>query len=126
MTNSRTFIFVGEKSVGKSSLIGKFLDESISDNMPPTTALDFKHGNKSLNEKKMKMNIYELGGGRNNAHMLGAALNENNIANTTVCLSIDLSKPGNSVDSILFWLNCVREQTQYALQGLQKSKPNAY
>ena len=94
--------------------------------MPPTTALDFKHGSKNKDEKKMKLNIYELGGGRNNAHMLGAALHEGNISNTTVCISVDLTKPGNSVDSVLFWMNCVREQTEIALQGLKQNKPNAY
>jgi len=111
-------VFVGEKGIGKSSLIAKFLDESFGDEMPPTTALDFKHGIKSREEKKVKVNIYELGGGRNQAHMLSAALNAGNIASTTVCLAVDLSKPGNSIDSLLYWLNAVREQSQVALQAL--------
>jgi hypothetical protein len=42
--------------------------------MTPTTALNFTHGIKTKDEKKMKVTIYELGGGRSNAHMLGAAL----------------------------------------------------
>lgn len=115
---TRNFIFIGEKSVGKSSLIAKFLDESVSDEVLPTTALDFTHGSKSRDEKKVKITAYELGGGRTQAHMLSAALNEGNIAHTTVCLAVDLSKPGNSVDSVLFWLNSVREQSQKALVAL--------
>jgi len=107
---SKTFVFLGEKSAGKSSLIAKYLDESFGDEMPPTTALDFKHGLKNREEKRVKVNIYELGGGRTQAHMLSAALNEGNIANTTVCLAVDVSNPGNSIDSLLFWINAVREQ----------------
>ena len=86
--------------------------------MAPTTALDFKHGVKDREEKRMKVNIYELGGGRMQAHMLSAALNEKNIANTTVCIAVDISNPGNSIDSLLFWINAVREQSQTALQAL--------
>ena len=102
-------MFLGEKTVGKSSLIAKYLDETFGDEMPPTTALDFKHGVKNKEEKRVQVNIYELGGGRNQAHMLSAALNEGNIASTTVCLAVDLSTPGNLVDSLLFWINAVRE-----------------
>jgi GTPase SAR1 family protein len=41
-TNSaKTFIFVGEKRSGKTSLIQKFFDENPKDDVPPTTALDF-------------------------------------------------------------------------------------
>lgn len=36
---------------------------------------------------------------------------------------LDLSKPGNSIDSLLFWMNAVREQSQVALESLQQSSP---
>ena len=102
-------VFLGEKKSGKSSLIAKFLDEPVKEDMPETTALDFKYGTKIREDKKVKVNVYELGGGRILANMLGAAINQNAIANTTVCIVVDLSKPGNSIDSLLFWLNAVRE-----------------
>jgi GTPase SAR1 family protein len=54
-------VFVGEKSCGKSSLIGKFLDEPVKDDMRETTALDFRYGTRIKDEKKQKVNIYELG-----------------------------------------------------------------
>ena len=100
---------MGEKGVGKSSLVAKFLDENVADQIEVTTALDFKYGTKMKEEKKIKVNVYELGGGRTLSHMLSTALNERSIASTTVCITIDLSKPGNSIDSALFWLNAIRE-----------------
>lgn len=112
---NKTLVFMGEKGVGKSSLISKFLDENVAEQMEVTTALDFKYGYKQKEEKKVKVNVYELGGGRILSHMLSAALTERSIANTTVCIAVDLSRPGSSIDSILFWLNAVREQSQIAL-----------
>ena len=77
--------------------------------MPETTALEFKNGLKLNGDKRVKTNVYELGGGRNYAGLLEAALQGSNIANTTVCIVVDLSKPGNTVESALFWLNSIRE-----------------
>lgn len=57
----KTVVFVGEKACGKSSLIAKFLDEPVKDDMRETTALDFRYGTRIKDEKKQKVNIYELG-----------------------------------------------------------------
>jgi GTPase SAR1 family protein len=42
----KTFLFVGEKGSGKSSLIAKFLGDPVKEDMPETIALDFKFGKK--------------------------------------------------------------------------------
>jgi len=39
--DSKTFIFVGEKRCGKTSLIQKYFDENPKDDVPETTALDY-------------------------------------------------------------------------------------
>lgn len=61
VSQEKTVVFVGEKSAGKSSLIAKFLDEPVKDDMKETTALDFRYGTRIKDEKKQKVNIYELG-----------------------------------------------------------------
>ena len=38
----------------------------------------------------------------------------------------DLSKPGNVVDSLLFWLNAVKEQSEVALNNLRQSNRDAF
>ena len=124
--DAKTLVFVGEKNSGKTSLIAKYLDEATSEETKATVALDYRHGIKQREEKKVKVNVYELGGGRNNAHMLGAALNERSIANTTVVITVDLSSPGNSVSSLLYWLNSVREQSEMALGELSEHKPRLF
>jgi len=68
---------------------------------------------------KVRVNCYELGGGRILANMLQAPLmfkNLNKIA--SICIVIDMSKPGNCIDSLLFWLNTVREYSNNSLKDL--------
>ena len=60
-SQEKNLVFVGEKRSGKSSLISKFLDEPVKDDMKETTALDFRYGTRIKDEKKQKVNIYELG-----------------------------------------------------------------
>jgi GTPase SAR1 family protein len=40
--SAKTFVFLGEKRCGKTSLIEKFFDETPKDNPDPTTALEYR------------------------------------------------------------------------------------
>ena len=120
---AKTLVFVGEKQSGKTSLLTKFLDQQVKEEISETIALEFKSGLKLHNDKRVKTNVYELGGGRNFANLLEAAFSGGNIANTTVCIVLDLTKPGNLIESAVFWLNAVREHAQAALEALAQSDP---
>jgi GTPase SAR1 family protein len=91
VSSSKTFIFVGEKRAGKTSLIQKFFDETPKDDVPPTTALEFQYCYKMKEDKKVTVNAYELGGGRVLASMLSSCITPSNIQDTTVCICVDLS-----------------------------------
>lgn len=74
-TASKTFIFVGEKKSGKSSMITKFLEQQVKEEMPETTAMNYSSGIKhNKDDKKVKVNVYELGGGRSFANLLESAM----------------------------------------------------
>ena len=77
--------------------------------MPPTTALDYKYTVKHRDEKKITINTYELGGGRQNSSMIQACASAESLTETTFCICVDLSKPGNSIESALYWMQAVRE-----------------
>ena len=77
---NKTLVFVGEKKSGKSSLIAKFLDQPVKDEMPETAALQFKYGEKVREDRKVKVNVYEQGGGRVLSNLLQAALNPQSIS----------------------------------------------
>ena len=112
---------------GKTSLIAKLLDEPVKEDMKETTALDFRYGIRTKDEKKQKINIYELGkilfykddigGGRTLSNLLLAPINAYSLAsgNLVVCIVVDLANPGASIDNILFWLATLRECSQKAI-----------
>jgi hypothetical protein len=39
-----------------------------------------------------------------------------------IVITIDLSKPGNAIDSLLFWLNVVREQIEICKSQITNPK----
>jgi len=55
-------------------LINKFLDIQLKDDIPATFGLEYKNGYKLSGDKRVKSNVYELGGGRNYAELIQAAL----------------------------------------------------
>ena len=50
----------------------------------------------------------------------------NNIENTIIVIVIDLAKPGNSVDNLLYWLDVVRQSSQNALKELSQNDPASF
>lgn len=111
-------MFCGEKKCGKSSLILKLFDDNPKEDLPPTTALDFKYYIKTRDERKATLNAYEIGGGRLLSPLLETCLSPDRILDTSVCICVDLSKPGNSIESLNFWLDTIREQTKQVLSNL--------
>ena len=48
----RTFVFVGDKQSGKSSLVAKLLDEQVKEDVKETTALDYRCLTRTISDKK--------------------------------------------------------------------------
>ena len=90
--HKKIFVFVGDKKTGKSNLINKLLNKHPEEK--ETIALDFKSGEQTKDEVTVKINTYEIGGGRTLANLLTAPLSIGNIdAVATICIVLDLSKP---------------------------------
>jgi len=117
--SAKTFVFLGEKRCGKTSLIEKFFDETPKDNPDSTTALEYRSSVRTVEEKKLTLNTYELGGGRNISSMISSCISTESLQDTCMCVCVDLSKAGNCVDSALYWLRAVREQTDSLLDSMQ-------
>ena len=96
-------------------MVAKLLNEPVKEDMPETTALDYKFGTKNREDKKVKLNVYELGGGRVLSNLLQSVFTGNSIENAMIVIVIDLTKPGNSVDNLLYWLDVVKQSTHPAL-----------
>jgi hypothetical protein len=67
-----------------------------------------------------------VGGGRVLSEMIGVPMNHRSISSTVVVIAIDLSSPGNAIDSLLFWLNAVRENIQICLEPIHQTNAIDY
>ena len=75
-------------------------------------------------DKRVKTNVYELGGGRNFANLLEAVLKSSSIASTTVCIVLDLSNPYNAVETAIYWIEAIRNHSKQALEELAQNNPS--
>ena len=59
--------------------------------------------------------------------LLSAPLAPTNLPNiASVCIVLDLSKPGNAIDSLLYWLAAVRNHSNQSLNTLKSAKPQVF
>jgi small GTP-binding protein len=56
-------LFVGDDSVGKTSLLQRYVENTFSDMYMPTIGIDFKISTVKLNKKNVKLQLYDTGGG---------------------------------------------------------------
>lgn len=119
---------MGDKKTGKTSLINKLFEiQTAGDVIKETVALEYRNGSRKLDDQKIKVNCYELGGGRILSNILQAPLTGKNIPEiASLCICIDLSKPGNIVDSLLFWIAAAKEYGRNGVKDLQSKNLEAY
>ena len=55
-------MIIGDQSVGKSSLITRYTEDSFNNNMISTIGMDFKRKNLTLDNKEFKITIYDSAG----------------------------------------------------------------
>ena len=121
---SKNFIFMGDKSSGKSTIAASLLDLPNSQDHGETIAMKFSSGTKITEDNRVKVNIYELGGGTNFANLLEAPMKESgSIAQTTHCVVLDLSQPSRqTLEDLAFWMQTLKEHSVAALKALQGTR----
>ena len=68
-----------------------------------------------MENKKEFSHIYELGGGRLLKNLVAVSLNRENLKNAMYIIVLDLSQPGNVLDSLVFWFDAIREHVKICL-----------
>jgi len=56
------FLFIGDSTVGKSSLITKYTDNTFSENKIPTIGVDFKSKNLVIDGKNTQIQLWDMAG----------------------------------------------------------------
>ena len=55
-------ILIGDSNVGKTTIIGKYLDKNFSEKTLNTVGLDLKYANLNINNKKIKLQLWDTAG----------------------------------------------------------------
>lgn len=108
-TFEKTVVFLGEKDTGKSSIISFLKSANREETPKPTYALDYSCAKRSSNTRKEVVHIYELGGGRQLSNLVSVALTKENFRSFAYVLVVDLSKPGNLIDDLNFWIDAIKQ-----------------
>lgn len=115
-------IVVGAKNSGKSSLILGFVNKA--DVPKPTTALEYKFARFSSKEgsKVIIANIWELAGDTQLAQLLDVVLAPAKLARSQVVIVADLSKPGDVLRTVNYWLDAVRARVEACTREMRKNE----
>lgn len=56
------FVLIGDSSVGKSSILNRFVDDQFHDNLLATIGVDFKFRKMKVNNQDVKIQIWDTAG----------------------------------------------------------------
>jgi GTPase SAR1 family protein len=105
-TEEKNLIILGEKSSGKTSLFNNILlNFTQKETYTPTCGINYSFIRYQPNSnKKLIMNVYEIGGGNGNIGLVKTILNEKNLKNTIFVLNLDFSRPASILQSLREYL----------------------
>ncbi len=69
--------------------------------------------------------IYELGGGRLLNALVGVTIRPETLAGLAVAISLDLSSPHKVLDSMLFWIQAVKDNVRRVFRELESTNSRA-
>eukprot|EP00638_Chattonella_subsalsa_P003693 CAMPEP_0117746320 /NCGR_PEP_ID=MMETSP0947-20121206/7877_1 /TAXON_ID=44440 /ORGANISM="Chattonella subsalsa, Strain CCMP2191" /LENGTH=464 /DNA_ID=CAMNT_0005563623 /DNA_START=64 /DNA_END=1458 /DNA_ORIENTATION=- len=119
-------LLLGERGVGKSSLVQSFLNPNKVDDKPkPTVALEYQFARRSGGgSAKDIAHLWELGGGmKSTTELIRVAISPKQFQFSTVFVVIDLSQPENAFGSLLHWMNVARRHMGDCMKLIAKKKP---
>ncbi|RMZ93451.1 cytoplasmic dynein 2 light intermediate chain 1-like [Brachionus plicatilis] len=122
-SEEKNLIFVGSRESGKSSIILNYTDRS-NETSKPTIALDYTFCRKAKSGSSVLKNvghIFELGEGTFLLKLIDVVVNPENILNTSVIITVDLSKLSEmwiTLETVIAYLKarikeCVKEANRH-------------
>ncbi|KAK9808766.1 hypothetical protein WJX72_003222 [[Myrmecia] bisecta] len=120
--------FVGSRFSGKSTLLTRFLRPEQADVPKPTEGLDYTYIRKpssgGASDRKDLTHVWELSGGPELACQViqgdNIFLGQKQVTSAVVVIVVDLSKPSEALDSLLFWLARIKATLQATYGVLER------
>ena len=128
----RNLIILGDKGSGKTTIFNNlFTSSSTKENYSPTCGINYNYIRYQSGSKKYILNVYEIGGGIKNLGLIKTFLNEKNIFNTFIILSLDFNCIDNCLTSIKQYINDLNNIIKEIANGeiiseLIENKKNKY
>mmetsp|Transcript_10736 Transcript_10736/g.14608 ORF Transcript_10736/g.14608 Transcript_10736/m.14608 type:complete len:398 (-) Transcript_10736:111-1304(-) len=119
--------FVGSRSSGKSTMLNRFLYPDKTDIPKTTEGMEYTYARKSASnniERKDIAHIWEIAGSESlyeevtNSENLFLGMRQ--IATSVVCIVVDLSKPGEVLTNLEFWLNKIKLKAGATYEKLER------
>lgn len=127
----KNFIIIGDKGSGKSTIMNNIIgSNSNKENYSPTSGISFNYLRQQVGQKKILLNLYEIGGGIDNIELIKTIINEDNYFNTYFLISLDFNKPENLLNSFknyIIELNRILKNSfsqEILLELIEKKKNN--
>jgi GTPase SAR1 family protein len=97
----KNLIILGDKASGKSTIMNNIIGTNINkENYSPTSGINFNYIRQQIGQRKMLLNLYEIGGGIENLELIKTIINEDNFLHTIFILILDFKKPENVLKTL--------------------------
>jgi len=103
-------VFLGNKKVGKSTLIQKFVKREDTSTPKPTTALEYTHGKREERNQVKMAHFWELGGGQQLASLLDVLITPENIHTVLLVVTVDLTEGRGVWNSLQYWMQRLKKR----------------
>ncbi len=105
-------LLIGDSNVGKTTIIGKYLDKNFSEKTLNTVGLDLKYVKLNINDMKIKLQLWDTAGQERFRSMTTSYYRAVNV----IIIVFDVTSQ-NSFDHIKEWMNNIK---QFAKLGVMK------
>ena len=128
----KNLIILGDKASGKSTIMNNIIGTNNNkESYNPSSGISFNYLRQSIGQRKILLNLYEIGGGIDNIELIRTIINEDNYINTIFVLCLDFNKPENVLKSFknyIIELNRILKElfTQEILLEMIEKKKNNY
>jgi ATPase subunit of ABC transporter with duplicated ATPase domains len=96
----KNLIILGDKASGKSTIMNNIIGTNNNkENYNPSSGISFNYLRQTIGQRKILLNLYEIGGGIDNIELIRTIINEDNYINTIFILCLDFNKPENVLKS---------------------------
>jgi hypothetical protein len=97
----KNIIILGDKASGKSTILNNIIGTNNNkENYSPTSGISFNYLRQQIGQRKILLNLYEIGGGIDNIELIKTLINEENFSNTIFILILDFNNPENVLKSL--------------------------